>query len=82
MCDSHASSSRTFRNFRHLDVTFGDSQSVVFLGENKIGKSNFVTALRLVLDSSMPDSARQLRLEDFHDGIRPIGKGHSIDVVD
>jgi putative ATP-dependent endonuclease of OLD family len=47
----------------------------VIVGENKIGKSNLLYALRLILDPSLPDSARTLREEDFWDGLeRPLGK--------
>lgn len=54
-----------------LDVAIG--RSAVILGENQIGKTNLLYALRLVLDLSLPDSARQLRVEDFWDGIpRPL----------
>lgn len=60
-----------FRNFKALDVRL--SEHVVIVGENKVGKSNFLYALRLVLDPSLPDTSRQLREEDFWDGIpRPI----------
>lgn len=60
-----------FRNFHHLDVAVGES--VVILGENQVGKTNLLHALRLVLDPSLPDSLRQLRIEDFWDGIpRPL----------
>jgi putative ATP-dependent endonuclease of OLD family len=60
-----------FRNFKSLDVLI--SEHAVIVGENKIGKSNFLHALRLVLDPSLSDSARQLRDEDFWDGLdRPI----------
>lgn len=66
-----------FRNFRQLDVKLGEHAVVV--GENKVGKSNFLHALRLVLDPSLPDSARQLRPEDFWDGIdRPLPDGTRI----
>lgn len=62
-----------FRNFRSLDVKLGEHAVVV--GENKVGKSNFLHALRILLDPSLTDSARQLRTEDFWDGInRPIPK--------
>lgn len=57
-----------FRNFKTLDLRLGEH--IVIVGENKIGKSNLVHALRLVLDPSLPDSARQLRDEDFWDGLR------------
>lgn len=68
-----------FRNFRKLDVAVGEH--AVIVGENKIGKSNFLYALRLVLDPSLPDSARQLKGEDFWDGlVRPLTKDDVISV--
>lgn len=60
-----------FRNFHKIDVALGEN--AVIVGENKIGKSNLLYALRLVLDPSLPDSSRQLRDEDFWDGLaRPL----------
>ncbi len=60
-----------FRNFRRLDVSL--ASHAVIVGENKIGKSNLLYALRLVLDPSLSDAARQLRDEDFWDGLaRPL----------
>lgn len=56
-----------FRNFRDLDVVLDGN--VVVLGENRIGKSNLVYALRLIFDPSIPDSARQLGQADFWDGL-------------
>ncbi|MCB2141456.1 AAA family ATPase [bacterium] len=68
-----------FRNFADLDVCLG--QHAVIVGENKIGKSNMLHALRLILDPSLPDSARKLREEDFWDGLpRPLTKDHRITV--
>ncbi len=58
---------KNFRNFHNLDVIFGEH--AVILGENKVGKSNFLYALRLVLDPSLPDNARQLQRTDFWDGL-------------
>lgn len=70
---------RNFRNFANLDVKL--SEHAVIVGENKIGKSNLLHALRLVLDPSLPDSARKLREEDFWDGLeRPLGKGDRITI--
>ncbi|MBI3682322.1 MAG: AAA family ATPase [Acidobacteria bacterium] len=43
-----ASSITNFRNFRLLDVRLNEHAVVV--GENKIGKSNFLHALRLFID--------------------------------
>lgn len=66
-----------FRNFSKLDVQLG--QHAVIVGENKIGKSNLLYALRLILDPSLPDSARKLREEDFWDGLpQPLTKDHRI----
>lgn len=58
-----------FRNFKHIDLPL--KGNAVILGENRVGKSNFLFALRLVLDSSLPDSARQLKLTDVWDGHDP-----------
>lgn len=57
---------RNFRNFANIDVSL--SEHVILLGENRVGKSNFIHAIRLVLDASLPDSARQLKLSDIWDG--------------
>jgi len=70
---------RNFRNFRHLDLAIGTH--AVIVGENKIGKSNLLFALRLILDPALPDSLRQLRIEDFWDGLpRPLKAEDRIEV--
>jgi len=70
---------QNFRNFADLDVSVGEH--AVIVGENKIGKSNLLYALRLVLDPSLPDSARKLREEDFWDGLgRPLKKDDRVTV--
>lgn len=68
-----------FRNFE--DCSFELSQNVVIVGENKIGKSNLLFALRLVLDPRLSDSERHLRLEHFWDGLpRPLTKENAISI--
>lgn len=62
---------KNFRNFADLDVSL--SGNVVVVGENKVGKSNLMYALRLLFDPSLPDSARELGLGDFWDGLDPLG---------
>ena len=63
---------KNFRNFRKLDIsTAGD---IVVVGENRVGKSNLVFALRLLLDHSLPDSARQLVRSDFWSGLDTLTK--------
>ncbi|HEJ4445430.1 TPA: ATP-dependent nuclease [Pseudomonas aeruginosa] len=56
-----------FRNFRDVDIVVDGN--VVIVGENRVGKSNLLHALRLVFDPSLPDSGRQLGQGDFWDGL-------------
>lgn len=56
-----------FRNFSELDMEL--TGNVVVVGENRVGKSNLLYALRLIFDPALPDSARQLSLSDFWDGL-------------
>ena len=70
---------KNFRNFKNLSVSLGEH--TVILGENKVGKTNLLFALRLILDPSLPDSARQLRLDDFWDGLeRPLRPDDIIEI--
>ncbi len=76
---------KNFRNFQDLNVVLGDH--AVIVGENKVGKSNFLFALRLVLDSSLPDSTRILQPTDFWEGLgQPVPKEAvihiAVDLVD
>lgn len=68
---------RNFRNFANLDIALAGN--VVIVGENRVGKSNFIHAMRLVLDTSLPDAARELKLSDFWDGC-DLAKNPSIEV--
>lgn len=67
-----------FRNLHGLQANL--EPSAVVVGENRSGKSNLLHALRLVLDPSLPDSARELRPEDFWDGLAAPYGGESISV--
>lgn len=70
---------KNFRNFKDLDVKLGEH--AVILGENRVGKTNLIFALRLILDPNLPDSARRLRLEDFWDGLpRPLKVDDAIEI--
>jgi putative ATP-dependent endonuclease of the OLD family len=64
-----------FRNFAELDG------SVVVVGENRVGKSNLVHALRLIFDASLPDCARKLSLADFWNELGTPGEDDIIEVV-
>ncbi|MFZ5693955.1 MAG: ATP-dependent nuclease [Pseudomonadota bacterium] len=56
-----------FRNFSELDVSLAGN--VVVVGENRVGKSNLLYALRLIFDPTLSDSSRQLTMADFWDGL-------------
>lgn len=58
---------QNFRNFASFVVDPFPNPAVI-VGENGVGKSNLLYALRLVLDPSLPDSARVLSDSDFHQG--------------
>lgn len=45
-----------FTNFQALDIWTGDN--IVVVGENKVGKSNFIRALQLVLDPGLSERDR------------------------
>jgi putative ATP-dependent endonuclease of OLD family len=67
-----------FRNFDKFALTMEPTSVVV--GENRVGKSNLLEALRLVLDPSLPDTLRQLRGEDFSDELDAPFSGHVVEV--
>ncbi len=58
---------QNYRNFHDLSVDL--FQKTVLVGENGSGKSNFINALRLVLDPSLPDTERYLEERDFWNGL-------------
>src|SRR5690606_33071442 len=69
-----------FRNFKDFEVLLAH-KNVVIVGENNVGKSNLLYALRLVLDPSLPNSARRLDATDFWEGLdKPFG-GHEIRIT-
>ncbi len=78
----------TVKNFRNLaEVEVPLRPGTVIVGENRVGKSNFIHALRLVLDPTLPNSERYLRREDFWDGLSdgtpgwdPMAAGREIEV--
>jgi putative ATP-dependent endonuclease of OLD family len=57
---------KNFRNFKNFDVYLPPCAIVV--GANRVGKSNFIYAIRLAIDPSLPSSIREgLTKEDFYD---------------
>ena len=68
-----------FRNFHHADISLGPTSVIV--GENAVGKSNLIHALRLILDPRLSESNRRLSEDDFWDGLEsPIKGGEVIEV--
>jgi len=71
---------KNFRNFIDTDVSLTHKQVIV--GENNVGKTNFIRAIQLILDKDFSDNDRQLSESDFHDSIEdPMGTGKEIVVV-
>lgn len=69
---------RNFANFGTFEVATG--QNLVVLGENKVGKSNLLFALQLVLDPGLSERDRQLGLEQFWDGLGDTKLGATVEV--
>src|SRR3954470_9092002 len=67
-----------FANFSGIDVDTGES--IVIVGENKVGKSNFVRALQLILDPALSERDRQLGFEHFWDGLGEDKLGKTVEV--
>ena len=68
-----------FANFSEIDVETGDS--IVIVGENKVGKSNFIRALQFILDPGLAERDRQLGLEHFWDGLGKDKLGETIEIA-
>ena len=68
-----------FANFSEIDVQTGGS--IVVVGENKVGKSNFIRALQLILDPGLAERDRQLTLEHFWDGLGEDKIGETIEIA-
>ncbi|MEJ0022786.1 MAG: AAA family ATPase [Alphaproteobacteria bacterium] len=59
---------RNFRSFEHLDVKLAPGTTCV-IGENNTGKSNFLHAVRLCIDSGLSSTYRSLAPNDIHSGV-------------
>jgi putative ATP-dependent endonuclease of OLD family len=67
-----------FANFQNLDVETGED--MVIVGENKVGKSNFLRAIQLILDAGLSERDRRLGLEHFWDGLGEGKLGQTVEV--
>ena len=56
---------KNYRNFKDVDVQLGHKQ--IIIGENNVGKTNFLKALQLILDPTLSDEDRMLQESDFND---------------
>jgi putative ATP-dependent endonuclease of OLD family len=71
---------KNFRNFLDADVLLEHKQVVI--GENNIGKTNFLRAIQLILDRDFSDSDRYLTESDFHDSLEdPMINGEVIEIT-
>jgi putative ATP-dependent endonuclease of OLD family len=71
---------KNFRNFLNTEVDL--SQKQVVIGENNVGKTNFLRALQLILDKNLSDNDRELLESDFHDSLAdPMKNGVEIEIM-
>ncbi|MFF3910533.1 ATP-dependent endonuclease [Streptomyces sp. NPDC001848] len=68
-----------FRNFRNLVIDPFPTPAVI-VGENGVGKSNLLYALRLVLDPDLSNRWRRLQADDVHDGSPALHEGAEVRV--
>ena len=59
---------RNFRSFGHLDIPISEMTTCV-IGENNAGKTNFLHAIRLCIDSTLSSAFRALLARDIHSSI-------------
>lgn len=70
---------KNFRNFKNIDVNLGHKE--VIIGENNVGKTNFLRALQLILDPSLSDEDRMLDESDFNDTlVNPMENNEEIQI--
>ena len=58
---------KNFRNFKDVSVNLEKQQIVI--GENNVGKTNFIRAIQLILDPSLSEEERYLNETDFFEGL-------------
>lgn len=69
---------KNFANFSDVDIETG--KNIVLVGENKAGKSNFIRALRMILDPALSERDRQLSLEQMWDGLGDGKIGKTVEI--
>src|SRR5689334_7967089 len=59
---------KNFRNFKDFDVVL--KSQAIFVGANRVGKSNLLTAIQLAVDPDLPPNFRKtLSNDDFFGGV-------------
>lgn len=70
---------KNYRNFKNVEVDLAHKQ--VIIGENNIGKTNFLRAIQLILDPRLSEYDRKLNETDFFDGLKdPMKNGEEIQI--
>lgn len=64
---------KNFRSLRHIDIQV-NKNPLVILGENNVGKSNFLLALRLLLGTDAQRLRMELSEEDINKTARNLGE--------
>ncbi|ADU31292.1 ATP-dependent nuclease [Evansella cellulosilytica] len=71
---------KNFRNYKDVDVVLSHKQ--VIIGENNVGKTNFLRAIQIILDPKLSDEDRYLNESDFFDGlVDPMKNGDEIEII-
>ena len=70
---------KNFANFANFEVE--TNKNLVVVGENKVGKSNLIFALQLILDPGLAERDRQLGLDHFWDGLGDDKLGSVIEIA-
>lgn len=69
---------KNFANFQDIDLK--TDKNMVIVGENKVGKSNFIRAIQLIFDPSLSERDRRLGLECFWDGLGEKKLGATVEI--
>lgn len=70
---------KNFRNFIDVDENLNHKQ--IIIGENNVGKTNFIKAIQLILDPKLSDEQRYLTESDFNNTIEsPLENGEIIEI--
>jgi putative ATP-dependent endonuclease of the OLD family len=71
---------KNFRNYNEIDVNLNHKQ--IIIGENNVGKTNFLRAIQLILDPQLSDEDRFLLESDFYEGLNnPMESGEKIEIL-